>query len=145
MATATIFKLAKALFLFFREIWLRDRTFRQFVHENLPLIVMSIGFMVMATFFVYVSLIVMDQDAQLKQRQFEMTQIQRQHAVEMATRDDQVDWYKNRIIELQARPVAPAPAGRKPPDLPRTPTTDKPTALRGPSPEMVERWKRLSQ
>ena len=45
------FKVLKALLKFILEIWLRDRTFRQFVRGNLSLIVTTLGFIIMSFMF----------------------------------------------------------------------------------------------
>lgn len=151
MSIATLFKLAKALFIFVREMWLRDRTFRQFVHQNLPLIVMSMGFVIMSVFFVHVYMIVKDQEAQISQYQFENSRLQQMYDTEVPVLREQVARYKTRYLEAIAeashKPPATPKSKRTPgrPETPPPPSTEKPILTRGPSSDMVERWKRLRQ
>jgi len=155
MPIATLFKLAKALFLFIREMWLRDRTFRQFIHENLSLIVMSMGFVIMSVFFVHVYMIVKDQEAQISQYQFENSRLRLAYDTEVPLLREQVTLYKSRYLEAVAAashaadpkpPPKPKHTPGKPINPPPTPTTtDRPVTTRGPSTDLVERWKRLRQ
>ncbi|QTH80275.1 hypothetical protein PA10_00075 [Pseudomonas phage pPa_SNUABM_DT01] len=151
MQLLALFKVIKAALLFVREIWLRDRTFRQFVRENLSLIVTSFGFVIMTMFFLHVVGIVKDQEAQLVENEHSMAALKKQIESEIPFLKEKLEWYRDRYYELKA-PKQPAkgnsPTAHKeptPPPTPRPKPVEKPTINRPPSNDIQERWKRLSQ
>ena len=158
----TLFKVLKALFRFIREIWLRDRTFRQFVRENLSLIVTSLGFMIMTLMFTHVYFIVKDQEDIIAAHESREAVMQKDidHMDEIK---DRRDFYREHYYEMKARcPVPKEPQPLKQPDIteetppvepkerapskprPKQPA-ETPAVTRPPSSDLVERWKKLSQ
>jgi len=156
----TLFKVLKALFRFIREIWLRDRTFRQFVRENLSLIVTSLGFMIMTFMFTHVYFIVKDQEDVIAAHESREAVMQKDidHMDEIKERRD---FYREHYYEMKARcpvPKQPSPqptaAVETPPVVPKERAPSKPrpkqpaetpAVTRPPSNDLVERWKKLSQ
>lgn len=147
----TLFKLLKALGLFLREIWLRDRTFRQFVRQNLPLIVTTVGFISMTILFIHVFSIVKEQEYMLGRYERQQARLQKELDTQIPLLTERADLYQERYqalkdsLELvppppQVAAVQPAPSRPRP-----RPPVEKPITTRAPSDEIVQRWKRLSQ
>lgn len=145
-------KLSKAIFLFIREMWLRDRTFRQFVHENLALIVSSLGFLVMAYLFTHVYFIVIDQEKIISEYEQKYVRLKEKYDNDVPFLKEQLEWYRDRYFELKApavnsdeqpsankvmgpRRVQPKPSAPRPQPLSRK---DADSALQ-------DRWMRLSE
>jgi len=149
-------KALKALGLFIREIWLRDRTFRQFVRDNLSLIVTSFGFIAMTVMFTHVYVIVKDQEVLLARAEREQTRLQTKidgHDIALEEARERTDWYKARYLEYKDKVDNPpvmavaeiAPAVPKPRPRPKQPVNNPQAVIRTPGPDIVERWKKLSQ
>jgi len=154
MGSVTLFKMLKALALFLREMWLRDRTFRQFVHENLPLIFTSTGFVVMAALFFHVILIVKDQEKTIEDLTRSQTDLRQQIDEKVPYLTDQLAWYKEKYYDLKAgtgqqnvkeERASTKPVQPKPLPAPRQKPENPPVSNRPPSSDMVERWRRLSE
>lgn len=163
MGFVTLFKLLKALALFLREMWLRDRTFRQFVHENLPLIIVSIGFSIMTGMFAYLYTVARDQEETIELHVRRQTELQQEIDETIPYLTDQLAWYKERYYEIKSRSetskneqvadtsvLTKGPVSRRGPDAvvlskPNmsnkvvTPKTNSTTS------SLQERWKRLSE
>jgi hypothetical protein len=142
-------KLFHALFLFVKEMWLRDRTFRQFVRENLSFILVSIGFTVMTVLFVNLYIIVKDQESQLavSEQRFNHTNQQLTDAsVRFKEQQDSIDWWRDKYLDLKDKQDKPPvqPVAQRTPD-PGKPKPDPVPTTRPPSAAFVERWKRLNQ
>lgn len=152
MGFITLFKVLKALGLFLREMWLRDRTFRQFVRENLPLIITSFGFVVMTMLFVHVVIIVKDQEIVIAEAQRAQTEMKKELDEKIPYLTERMQWYQERYFELKSDSSSIAIKSESPRSTVRTPRTPRPkqpveqqVATRPPSTDLVERWKRLSQ
>lgn len=153
MGFTTLFKVLKALALFLREIWLRDRTFRQFVNENMPLIFAYTGFLSMTLLFGNLYLIVKDQEILIEEHVRIQTNLQRELDVNVPYLTEQVAWYKERYYELKSSRPSTQVADKEPQAGPRQPRKPRPKqppeekqiVTRPPSNELVERWKRLSE
>jgi hypothetical protein len=152
MGFTTLFKVLKALALFLREMWLRDRTFRQFVNENIPLIIAYTGFLSMTLLFGNLYMIVRDQELRIEEHVRIQASLQLELDNKLPLLTEQVAWYKERYYELKSNPVpaitkevSPGPSSRptRQPN-PKAPG-DKPAATRPPSNELAERWRRLSE
>lgn len=155
MGTAFLLKLVHAAFLFFKEMWLRDRTFRQFVREHLALIVMGFGFVVMSGMFFNLYVIVKDQESAIAIKDSDIKHLSTQLSTlqeDYRRLSGSADFWRDKYIELkdQKKPVPSEPAKPvQPPAVPKQPTPEKvpepsPTpANRGPSTSLVDRWKRL--
>ncbi|MCY1333825.1 hypothetical protein D9M68_17520 [compost metagenome] len=152
MGFTTLFKVLKALALFLREMWLRDRTFRQFVNENTPLIFAYSGFLCMTILFGHLYIIVREQEAIIEEHVRVQASLQLDLDSKLPLLTEQVAWYKERYYELKSNPVpevarvkTPGPISR-PSRQPRPkPVEDKPAATRPPSSDIAERWRRLSE
>lgn len=139
-------KVFHALFLFIREMWLRDRTFRQFVRENLSFILVSVGFAVMTFLFVNLYVIVKDQESQIAVYEQRLEQTTLRETTIKNDYQEKIDWWKARyeekpqVAHLQSTPVATNTTTqrtrRRPSDPPAPPAT---------SAVMLDRWKRLNQ
>lgn len=144
----TLFKVIKALFRFIREMWLRDRTFRQFVRENLSLIVATSGFVIMTFMFIHVYFIVVEQEDVIAEHVRVQTAMKKEIDEQIPFLTERMNWYRDRYYELRTKPPAPPtttgppPPGRQP--KPKQPE-DKPAIVRPPNNDLVERWKKLSQ
>jgi len=141
-------KLLKALGLFIREMWLRDRTFRQFVHENLSLIVLSFGFTIMTFLFTHVWVTAKEQEEQIADQERLYARLQDDYDTQVPFLTERMDWYKDRYFELkvQTKTTQPSwPATRRAPRREPTQPPDKPIVHRPPSNDLAERWKKLSQ
>lgn len=143
----TLFKVLKALFRFLREIWLRDRTFRQFVRDNLSLIVTTIGFVIMTIMFIHVYFIVTDQEDVIAEHERTQVALRKEIEDQVPFLTDRMNWYRDRYYELKTKtPDKPETTG---PPVPTKPSPkqpeDKPAANRPPNNDLKERWKRLSQ
>lgn len=156
MGFVTLLKVLKALFLFLREMWLRDRTFRQFVHENLPLIVAYVGFSIMTGMFGYLYTVVRDQEVTIERYERRQTDLQRELDEKIPYLNDQLDWYKGRYYDLKSN-SPPETAKADPPRATSArgtaqkqksinpPPGNNPVAS-NPTPGVLkERWKRLSE
>lgn len=145
-----ILKVLKALFRFVKEIWLRDRTFRQFVRENLSLIVTSVGFMVMTLMFLHVYFVVKEQEDQLLAAEQNQNALKREIEEQVPFLKERMAWYQERYYELKTQQCQPVvirsePKGAPTPSSPPPKSTEKSIAARPPSSDLVERWKKLSQ
>lgn len=143
----TLFKVLKALFRFIREIWLRDRTFRQFVRDNLSLIVTTVGFVIMTLMFIHVYFIVLDQEDVIAEYERTQTAMKKEIDEQIPFLTERMNWYRDRYYELKSKPPAkPTTTG---PPVPKSPQPkqpeEKPTVIRPPNNDLVERWKKLSQ
>lgn len=152
MTLLSLMKLFHALFLFVKEMWLRDRTFRQFVRENLSFILVSIGFTVMTVLFVNLYIIVKDQESQLaisEQRYNHTNQQLTEVAANSKEQQDTITWWRDKYIALkEEQDKSPEPAASVPPTKVPPPGKSKPDPVpttRPPSAAFVERWKRLNQ
>ncbi|MNP17130.1 hypothetical protein D3C76_1095540 [compost metagenome] len=137
----------KALFRFIREIWLRDRTFRQFVRDNLSLIVTTVGFVIMTLMFIHVYFIVLDQEDVIAEYERTQSAMKKEIDEQIPFLTERMNWYRDRYYELKSKPPAqPTTTG---PPVPKTPPPkqpeEKPTVIRPPNNDLVERWKKLSQ
>ncbi|MNO14034.1 hypothetical protein D3C76_36740 [compost metagenome] len=147
MQVFTLFKVLKAALLFVREIWLRDRTFRQFVRENLSLIVSSLGFVIMTMMFMHVYFIVKDQEAIITKHENDHAALKSEYEPKVSFLTERMEWYRERYYELKA-PKSNSPSAHKEPTPPQPrpkQPAEKPIANRPPPNDLVERWKRLSQ
>lgn len=143
----TLFKVLKALFRFVREIWLRDRTFRQFVRENLSLIVATLGFVIMTLMFSHVYFIVLEQEDVITEYERNQAAMKKEIDEQIPYLKERMEWYRDRYYELKTKPANPMtttgpPAPPKP--NPKQPE-EKPVVIRPPNNDLVERWKKLSQ
>lgn len=143
-------KLGKALFLFVREMWLRDRTFRQFVHENLALIVSTSGFLVMTVLFTHVYFIVLDQEKKIYDHEERYARLREEYDYEIPFLTEKMEWYRDRYLELKAPPVkstrSPGPSRRSPQGTAKkTEPTPKSTAPVISDDDVFERWNRLGE
>lgn len=152
MTLLSLMKLFHALFLFIKEMWLRDRTFRQFVRENLSFILVSIDFTVMTVLFVNLYIIVKDQESQLaisEQRYNHTNQQLTEVAANSKEQQDTITWWRDKYIALkEEHDKSPAPVAYAPPTKAPAPGKTKPDPVqttRPPSAAFVERWKRLNQ
>lgn len=149
MTLLSLMKLFHALFLFVKEMWLRDRTFRQFVRENLSFILVSIGFTVMTVLFVNLYIIVKDQESQLavSEQRYNHTNQQLTDITAQATQQQtDVDKWRDKYYTLKderSKPVPPVFTQKAP--EPGKPKPDPTPTTRPPSAAFVERWKRLNQ
>jgi hypothetical protein len=143
----TLFKVLKALFRFIREIWLRDRTFRQFVRENLSLIVTTVGFVIMTLMFIHVYFIVTDQEDVIAEHERAQAAMKKEIEEQIPFLTERMNWYRDRYYELKSKPPAqPATTGPPVPQKPQPkPPEEKPAVIRPPNNDLTERWKRLSQ
>ncbi len=105
MGFTTLFKVLKALALFIQEMWLRDRTFRQFVNENIPLILAYSGFLCMTVLFGNLYVIVRDQEAEIERHSREHASLQLELEAKVPLLTEQVAWYKERYYELKSDSV----------------------------------------
>lgn len=143
-------KLGKALFLFVREMWLRDRTFRQFVHENLALVVSTSGFLMMTVLFTHVYFIVLDQEKEINEHEKKYTRLREEYDYEIPFLTEKMEWYRDRYLELKAPPVESArshgPSRRSSQGSAKeTEPTPKSTAPVISDDDVVERWNRLGE
>lgn len=164
MGFVTLFKLLKALALFLREMWLRDRTFRQFVHENLPLIIVSIGFSIMTGMFAYLYTVARDQEEIIELHARRQTELQQEIDETVPYLTDQLAWYKERYYELKSRSKVQVVEQKEIEDDPSSPgpntrprvaqralskpgmSTKSYTQKQNPAASSLEeRWKRLSE
>jgi len=142
MPLLSLLKLLHALFLFFREMWLRDRTFRQFVRQNLSFILVSVGFAVMTLLFVNTYIIIKDQESQAALREQRITHLISQNdqlteANQQLT--DSRDKWQGKYLDLKdSKGIGSTPPPPKTPQDP-VPSTRPPTST------LVDRWKRLNQ
>lgn len=140
MPLLSLLKLFHALFLFFREMWLRDRTFRQFVRQNLSFILVSVGFAVMTVLFVNTYIIIKDQESQAALREQRITHLISQND-QLADTNKQLtesrDTWQGKYLDLKDS-IGNKPAPPKSPQDPVPPT-------RPPTSTLVDRWKRLNQ
>lgn len=146
-----------ALFLFLREMWLRDRTFRQYVRENLSLILVSVGFAVMTVLFINVYIIVKDQEGQKAVSEQKVTLLEQHNKtlVDQVTElTERTKYWREKYLLIVENPPAcvipdAKPAPVKPeapaPKVPPKPPQDSTPAARPPSSTLVDRWKRLNQ
>jgi hypothetical protein len=142
----TLFKVLKALFRFVREIWLRDRTFRQFVRDNLSLIVTTLGFVIMTLMFIHVYLIVLDQEDVIAEHERAETAMKKEIDEQIPYLKERMEWYRDRYYELKSKPPkTPTTTGPPEPTKPQKTPEDKPVIIRPPNNDLVERWKKLSQ
>lgn len=143
----TLFKVLKALFRFVREIWLRDRTFRQFVRDNLSLIVTTLGFVIMTLMFIHVYLIVLDQEDVIAEHERTQTAMKKEIDEQIPYLRERMEWYRDRYYELKSKtPQQPTTTGPPEPRKPQPKSPEeKPVIIRPPNNDLVERWKRLSQ
>lgn len=148
MTLLSLMKLFHALFLFVKEMWLRDRTFRQFVRENLSFILVSIGFTVMTVLFVNLYVIVKDQENQLAISEQSLTHANDQltdSAGKLSEQKEATDFWRDRYLAIKDEKSARAPSQATTP-MP-APDTSKPTpqpTTRPPSKQFIDRWKRLN-
>jgi hypothetical protein len=158
MPLSLLFKIGRALFLFIREMWLRDRTFRQFVHDNLSTLVASAGFLAMTVLFLSLYDIVKDQELVINRNENEYAILQREYEKEVASLNNRLDWYKNKYLDLLASTSSTTDSSSgprtRPVQIDQTPNTQPPTP---PAPvsrpsrnqttgiDLSERWRRLSQ
>lgn len=146
----TLAKLLKALGLFVKELWLRDRTFRQFVRQNLALIVTSVGFVIMTLLFVHVFRIVKEQEVMLGRYERVQARLQKDLDTQIPLLTERAELYQERYEALKksletTQPTPPSQAP-KPPSRPRPKQpVEKPLPVRPPSTDLAERWKRLSE
>ena len=152
MTLLSLMKLFHALFLFIKEMWLRDRTFRQFVRENLSFILVSIGFTVMTVLFVNLYIIVKDQEYQLaisEQRYNHASQQLTEVAANSKEQQDTITWWRDKYIALkEEQDKPPVPTIAASPNKTPAPGKSKPDpapTTRPPSTQFLERWKRLNQ
>lgn len=143
-------KLGKALFLFVKEMWLRDRTFRQFVHENLALAVSTGGFFVMTVLFTHVYFIVLDQEKEIHEHEKKYSRLREEYDYEIPFLTEKMEWYRDRYLELKAPPVESARGhgpSRRSSQGPKKETepTPKSTAPVISDDDVVERWNRLGE
>jgi hypothetical protein len=145
-------KLLKALALFVKELWLRDRTFRQFVRQNLSLIVTSAGFIIMTLLFVHVFRLAKEQEVMLGRYERQQIRLQKELDTKIPLLTERADLYQERYEALRdsldTKPADPPPKPEptKAPQRPRPKQpVEKPVTVRPPSPELAERWKRLSE
>lgn len=141
MTILPMLKLFHAIFLFLKEMWLRDRTFRQFVRENLSFILVSVGFAVMTVLFVNLYIIVKDQESQIAVSEQSLTHAKQQledSQGQLKEAKDSSDWWKGQYeaLRTQKPPEVKAPVQPKP-------TPDPVPSTRPPSTNFVDRWKRL--
>lgn len=134
-------KVFHALFLFIREMWLRDRTFRQFVRENLSFILVSVGFAVMTFMFVNLYIIVKDQEYQVKIYEQRINQYIASEEKLTTEYQGKIDWWKARYDELKVSPEKEPPPPTTTKATPAAPTS-RPTVKNS---KMLERWKRLNK
>jgi len=143
-------KLVRALALFIKELWLRDRTFRQFVRQNLALIVTSVGFVIMTLLFVHVFRLAKEQEVMLGRHERQHARLQKELDTQIPLLTERAELYQARYLELKAhletlQPSTPKPEP-KPPTHPRPKhPVEKPVPVRPPSTELAERWRRLSE
>lgn len=149
----TLFKAIKALFRFIREMWLRDRTFRQFVRSHLSLIVMTIGFVSMTLMFTHVYFIVIEQEDIISDGQDKIASLQKQVDDEIPFLKERLEWYrehrntsKDSLPPTREHhvPIVPDPGPSTPVPAPLKPEPKMSTS-RPPNNDLVERWKKLSQ
>ncbi len=146
----TLAKLLKALGLFVKELWLRDRTFRQFVRQNLALIVTSVGFVIMTLLFVHVFRIVKEQEVMLGRYERVQARLQKDLDTQIPLLTERAELYQERYEALKksletTQPTPPSQAP-KPPSRPRPKQPiEKPLPARPPSTDLAERWRRLSE
>jgi len=143
-------KLGKALLLFVREMWLRDRTFRQFVHENLALIVSTGGFLIMTVLFTHVYFIVLDQEKEMNDHEERYARLREEYDDEISFLIEKMEWYRDHYFELKAPPVETArnhgPSRRSSQGPAKeTEPTPKSTAPVISDDDVVERWNRLGE
>lgn len=146
----TLAKLLKALGLFVKELWLRDRTFRQFVRQNLALIVTSVGFVIMTLLFVHVFRIVKEQEVMLGRYERAQLRLQKDLDTQIPLLTERAELYRERYEALKetldTKPSAPTTQVPKPPPQPRPKQPiEKPLPARPPSTDLAERWRRLSE
>ncbi len=146
----TLAKLLKALGLFVKELWLRDRTFRQFVRQNLALIVTSVGFVIMTLLFVHVFRLAKEQEVTIGRYERVQLRLQKDLDTQIPLLTERAELYRERHEALKEtldnKPSTPSPQATKPPPRPRPKQPiEKPISTRPPSTDLAERWKRLSE
>lgn len=143
-----------ALFLFLREMWLRDRTFRQYVRENLSLILVSVGFAVMTVLFINVYIIVKDQEGQKAVSEQKNTLLEQHNKTlndQVTELTERTKYWREKYLAIVENPpacvlpdVKPSPVKTEPaPVRVPKPVQDPTPAARPPSSAVVDRWKRL--
>ncbi|MNP88971.1 hypothetical protein D3C85_13650 [compost metagenome] len=140
-------KLSRALFLFIREMWLRDRTFRQFVHENLALIVCNLGFLVMAYLFTYVYFMAAEQKKVIIEHEQRYARLRDEYDKDVAFLTERMEWHRDRYLELKAPPVKSIePVYQKPTGTNKThKPKSKSTTPDKSELDYIERWNKLSE
>lgn len=141
----TLFKVLKALFRLIREIWLRDRTFRQFVRENLSLIVTTLGFVIMTCMFIHVYFIVLEQEDVITEHESARAAMKKEIDEQIPFLTERMNWYRDRYYELKSKPPKSPDTTGPPSPKPTKQPEDKPVIIRPPNNDLVERWKKLSQ
>lgn len=157
-AMISFLKLFHALFLFVREMWLRDRTFRQFVRENFSFILVSAGFALMTLMFIHMYGIAKDQETDNARNEQKITHLETQLSTALDSGESRraelikrLDWWRDRYLEsLENNPQtsSPPPATKEMPNQPPAPSKQPKAPIpttRAPSADMVDRWKRLNQ
>lgn len=138
------FKVLKALLKFILEIWLRDRTFRQFVRGNLSLIVTTLGFIIMSFMFTRVYFIAVSHENTIKEANHKHALLSKELETSLPTLQERLEWYQERYLECKATPEDK----KRPPDIPTStprPPPENPKVSRPKSSDLTDRWKKLSK
>lgn len=138
-------KIIKALWVFFREIWLRDLTFRQFIRQHMALLLAWFGLIIMAILYSYTWSIGLEQNRTIERHMYTYNALEARHTEEVAELRQQVEWYRSRYYDVLSRQSQQAPANPSPnTPVPKTPN-EKPVSTRPPSSDIVDRWRRITQ
>lgn len=137
------FKVLKALLKFILEIWLRDRTFRQFVRGNLSLIVTTLGFIIMSFMFTRVYFIALAHESTITEVTHKYALLEKEVEATMPALQERLEWYRERYYEIK---IPPEQTKQPPDDSKSTPTqTEKYMTPRPPPKDLSHRWERLSK
>lgn len=162
MKALTVYRLLRSLGMLVREIWLRDRTFRQFVHDHIALLMAVFGFLFMGGLFLNVYFIVQRQEVIIAEHRA----TEQANKLEIQFLRERVAWYRRRSTDVEVDEFVPS-ALIQPPDTgpglsdlafqdiapiqeqdtpkkPNPPIPDKPLVHRVPNDDLVERWKRIA-
>ena len=149
MKILALFRILKALVILVRELWFRERTFRQFIHDNVATLVVTIGFIAVFIMFLQAYLIVQEQNLELADLKSTEKMLRREieyleekladrSSICMTTPDTP-------LPRLQAvePPEDPKPKPEKP--APKIPTKSTPVITRPINVDLQDRWRRLSE
>lgn len=149
MKILALFRILKALVILVRELWFRERTFRQFIHDNMAVLVVTVGFVVIFIMFLKTYLIVQEQNLELaglksteKMLRREIEYLEEKLADRSSIRMTTPDTPLPRLQAAEP-PEDPKPKPEKP--APKKPTKPIPVINRPTNVELQERWRRLSE